>query len=425
MNSSYARAWAACSLFFCGSSVFAADPTPASITLEQAVAAAIKHNPELATFEFQMRAQDARIRQSALRPAPELSVEVENALGSGEFQGIDSAETTFAISQVFELGGKRNARLVAAQGARSLLDAQKQVRQLDLLAAVTERFITVAGRQEELKLSQLTTQLAETTVTGAQRRVDAARSPHAELDRARIALDRAKLEEGHALAELEAARSQLAATWGESQPVLDGQPLSGIRADLFSMPPTADFETLNARLAMNPDLLLFASEARLRDAELRLAATLRKPDIAVGVGARRFEATNNQAFVASFSIPLYTGRRSEGFVAEAQAQRDLVDADRRVAEVQARVGLYRLHKQLSQAVLEANTLRTNILPRTQEALRETQYAYERGRYSYLELVDAQREYLSAQGSLIAASMEAHTLRAEIERLTNTPAFETP
>ena len=422
MNLLSARAWAACSLFVFGQSVIAADSASPSLTLEQAVAAAVRSNPELATYEFLIRAQEARIKQSALRPAPEISVEVENALGTGEFRGVDSAETTFSLSQVFELGGKREARIVAAQGVRSLLDVQQQVRQLDVLAAVTERFIVVAGRQEELKLARLATQLAETTVNGAQRRVDAARSPHAELDRARIALDRAKLDEQHALSELDTARAQLAAAWGEPKPVLDGRSLGEIRADVFSMPPTTDFEALDARLAMNPDLLVFASEARVREAELRLAATLRKPDIAVSLGARRLEASNDHALVASFAIPLYSAGRSKSFISEAQAQHDSVGAERRIAEIKARVALYQLHKQLQQAALEANTLRTNILPRTQEAMRETQYAYERGRYGYVELVDAQREYLSAQGSLISASIEAHTLRAEIERLTNVPAF---
>src|SRR3546814_17870531 len=53
--------------------------------------------------------------------------------------------------------------------------------------------------------------------------------------------------------------------------------------------------------------------------------------------------------------------------------------------------LYELLQQLRQAVLEARTLKDDMQPRAEEALKETRYAYERGRYGYLELVDAQRE----------------------------------
>jgi len=129
--------------------------------------------------------------------------------------------------------------------------------------------------------------------------------------------------------------------------------------------------------------------------------------------------------VASASVPLFAGRRAQGLIAEARAQRELVDAERRVAQVQAEAMLQQLHQQLKASVTEAETLRNEITPRVQEALDETQYAYERGRYSYLELVDAQREFLDVQKTLIEASANAHSLQVEIERLTNAPLTGAP
>jgi cobalt-zinc-cadmium efflux system outer membrane protein len=393
---------------------------PLTLTLQQAISAALQGNPQLQTFAFQFRAGDARARQAGLRPAPEVSIDMANVAGSGETKGFDAAETTFALSQVIELGGKRDARISTAQAGRGALDIERQAAQLDVLAEVTRRFIAVAQRQQRVQLARSAAEFAVKTVAASERRVNAAKAPHAELDRARIARDRFRLEERAALVDLDTARKQLAATWGESQPVIDGQVISEVRADLFALPPTGDYEELVTRLAANPDFLRFASEARLRDAELRLAASRRQPDITLAAGLRRLEASNDQAFVASFSVPLFSGRRAEGFVAEAQANRELVDAERRSAEIKAQAMLYELHRQLTRAVLEARTLKNDIQPRSVEALKETEYAYERGRYSYLELVDAQREYLGVQAALIEAAASAHTLRAEIERLTNAP-----
>jgi len=158
----------------------------------------------------------------------------------------------------------------------------------------------------------------------------------------------------------------------------------------------------------------------LRDAELRLAASQRRPNLTVGVGLRHLEATNDQAFVLSASMPLFSARRASSLVAEAEANRELVDSEERVARIRAQAILYELHQQITQATLVARTLKDDIQPRSAEALKETEYAYERGRYSYIELVDAQREYLSVRESLIEAAATAHTLRAEIERLTNAP-----
>ncbi len=397
----------------------AADAAPA-LTLRQAVDAALAGNPELAAFTFELRAQDARTRQTALRPPLEAALEAENVLGTGDTKGTDAAEFTFALSQVVELGGKRDARIAAAQAGLGALDVERQAAQLDVLAEVTRRFITVAQRQQLLQLARSAVDLAEKTVEASERRVNAAKSPHAELDRARILLNRVRLDERATLVELDTARRQLAATWGESQAVLNGQPFGEVRADLFQLPPTGDFTALVTRLADNPDFLRFASEARLRDAELRLASTRRQPNITVGAGIRRLEETKDQAFVASLTVPLFSGRRAESFIAEARANRKLVDAERRAAEIKVQATLYELHRQLARAVNEAQTLRNDIKPLAAEALKETEYAYERGRYSYLDLVDAQREYLAVQAALIDAAASAHGLRAEIERLTNAP-----
>lgn len=426
MKWSFACALRACSLSmaFAAPATFAADPAP-PLTLRQAVDAAMASNPELQTFSFEFRALDARALQAALRPAPELSVTAENVLGTGQTKGLDAAELTFALSQVIELGGKRDARIDAAKAGRSAAEVERQARQLDVLAEVTRRFIGVATRQEQVQLAANAVKLAEETVSGSERRVNAAKSPHAEFDRSRIALDRARLEQRQAEIQLDTARKQLAATWGESQAVIGGQPFGAVTADLFTLPAPGNYDALVSQLAAGPDFLRFASEARLRDAELRLAATARKPDFTIGAGVRRLESTNDEAFVASFSVPLFSARRNESFVAEAQANRDLVDAQQRIAMVKAKTLLYELYRELGSEVLEAQTLRNDIVPRTEEALKETEYAYQRGRYSYLEWVDAQREYLALQASLIEASSNAQALRVEIERLTNAPLAAAP
>lgn len=396
----------------------AADPSP--LTLQQAIAAALEGDPRLRTFAFQFRAAEARTEQAALRPAPELSIDIENVSGSGETSGTDAAEATFALSQVIELGSKRDARVSAAQASRSALDIERDAAQLDVLAEVTRRFITVAEREQQLALVRSAVELAEKVVAASERRVNAAKAPHAEVDRARIALDRTQLEERGALVNLDIARRQLAASWGESDATIEGQPFGAVEADLFTPPPIGDFSTLLARLAANPEFLRYASDARVRDAELRIAKSQRKPDVTLSAGLRHLEATDDQAFVLSMSLPLYSGRRASSVIAEAQANLDRVDADRRVAEVRAQAVLYELHRQLSRSVQDVSAIKEDIRPRSAEALAETERAYERGRYSYLELVDAQREYLAVQADLIEFAANTHLLRVEIERLTNAP-----
>jgi cobalt-zinc-cadmium efflux system outer membrane protein len=79
--------------------------------------------------------------------------------------------------------------------------------------------------------------------------------------------------------------------------------------------------------------------------------------------------------------------------------------------------LFELFQELRHAITEAEILRTSVLPEMEAALEATRVAFERGRYSYLEWVDAQRELVEVERQLIDASANAHLYRTEIERLT--------
>lgn len=393
---------------------------PAPLSLRDAVTAALAHNPDLGSFEFEFRAADAVRAQAALRPAPSLDVTVENFAGTGEAQGLKSSETTVALSQIIELGGKRDSRVAVAGAARDALTTARQAAQLDVLAEVTRRFIAVAALQEQVRLNQRAAELAERTLRASDLRVRAAKAPHVEFDRATISLERARLDERRARSELEAGRRSLAALWGANDAVLDGQPLSDINGDLRHLPQVEPFEALMTRLESSPDFLRFASEERLREAELRLAASGRKPDVAFSGGLRRLQGTQDTALVASFSIPLFAGRRASSYIAEAAARRDAVGVQREAALIRARAELYRLYRAMQEEMAAVESLDGTLAPRMEEALKETEYAFERGRYSYLELTDAQREYLDLQRARIDASAQVQLLVAEIERLTNAP-----
>src|SRR3546814_9155093 len=100
MNALLVRALGACYLVvtLLAPPAQAADAAP-PLTLGEAVNAALAGNPDLATFAFELRAQDARTRQAALRPPLQASVEAENILGTGDTHGLDAAELTFALSR--------------------------------------------------------------------------------------------------------------------------------------------------------------------------------------------------------------------------------------------------------------------------------------------------------------------------------------
>jgi cobalt-zinc-cadmium efflux system outer membrane protein len=392
------------------------EPSPGAdlppLTLRAAITKALAGNPSLAPFDWQLKAQAARIEAAALRPAPQLSAEVENVLGSGRTRGLAGAETTLALSQVIELGGQPARRVDAARAGVTMIDSERQIAQLEVLAEVSRRYIHVASDQAQLQLTRLATQLAEKTLTEVRRRVTAAKSPKVEQHRAEIVLIRARVEEEHAEHELLTSRQQLAAQWGAGE-----ARFGKVQAELFALPRVEDFAAASARLAASPDLLRFEREAVQRDAELALAQARGRSDPSVSAGVRQFQESGDAAFVAGFSLPLFSARRAQPAIAEARARRAAIDADAAISRLKAETRLFELVQELKHSITEAETLRDQVLPQMEAALKETEYAWQRGRYSYLEWVDAQRERVSVQRSLIEAAANAHLFRVEIERLT--------
>lgn len=385
------------------------------LTLDAAIAAALQRNPALRSAEFELRAVAERRGQAAQRPAPEVGLELENLAGSGDLRGTRSLESTLTLSQVIELGGKRAQRIAVAGFEHDRSEVERSARQLDVLAGVTRRFIDVAETQQQLLLARDGTALAARTLTSIEQRVAAARSPVAEKNRATIALGRARLEEQKLTQQLLSAHRQLAALWGSSEPRF-----GDAQADLFDLPAVADFPGLVAQLATQPDFLRFASEARLRDAQWQLAMAEAKSDIQVGAGLRRFEETGDTGVVLNFSMPLPLANRNSGAIREAAIRRDQVEVDKQAALDTAQAALFEFYQSLQQARFEVTTLRTELIPQAEAALTQMQYGYERGRFSYLELADAQRELLLMQREAIATAATYHRLLAEIERLTRTP-----
>jgi cobalt-zinc-cadmium efflux system outer membrane protein len=226
---------------------------------------------------------------------------------------------------------------------------------------------------------------------------------------------RAHADERQAESVLRGAKRSLVAMWGETSPGFQS-----VRADLLALEPLDSFETLEDRMTRNPDLTRFVSESRLRDAEIRLAQSQARPNLTVGVGIRRFQATGDVGLTAGFSMALPLLDRNQGAIAEAQVRRQQTRAQEQATRIRLQAELFALYQQVLSSRDLLSTLRSEALPQARAALDQTQVAYDRGRFSYLELGVAQQDVVSLRASVIETAAAYHRLIAEIERLTAEP-----
>jgi len=392
-----------------------AEQTGHTLTLSSAIKYSLEQNPSLRVFEFRNIVLMGKKETANLSPAYEAGFEAENFSGSGNYKGLDSTELTVSLSSVIEMGDKRTARINIVDGSRALLDAERQIEALELLAEVTRRYVDVLAAQERVTLAEEAAQLAEDTLYEVKKRSKAGAIPEAEVKRAQAAAGQARLTVSSEKQQLSYFKVALAALWGERAPLF-----SKVEGNLFQFGEDVEFQRLYTRVAQNPAIQIFATEERLKEAEVRLARTQASTDIRWSVGLRQFQETDDTAITAGFNVPLFSSKRSTGSTTSAIAARDEVFIRKEVALLKLHTQLFRAYSNRQQAIFTFKELQSSIIPSLEQALKETQKAYQRGRYSYLDYLTARQELITARRTLIDAASAALRYGADIEQLTAEP-----
>lgn len=397
-----------------------ADSASESLRLEQAVARSLAANPALVAEEAELRAVQARAEQEGLAPRIVIGAELENVGGTGALTGIDGAETTLRLSRVIERGGKRAARqtLGAAEAARQRHLAAAA--RLDIASRTAARFISVAAAQQRLTFAQEQATLAERTRGEVARWVMAGRDPESNLRAAEIVVADAELARETAEHELASARLTLAASWGSLRP-----DFTSVTGDLHELPAVESFETLAARLPQATAQRSAQLEAETVSARRRIAEAGTKQDLDVSLGVRRLEALDDQALVVSVAMPLGGSRRAALATAEAEANLAALESRREAQRIESHQALFERYQELMHARHEYDVLQTTMLPKAEQAFTFTRRGFEAGRFSLVQLAQAQRTLFDLRERSVAAAVRYHTVLVEVERLTAVSSEPTP
>jgi len=380
------------------------------ISFEAAALKTLAAHPQFRQFNLANEAARAREAQAALKPALELSGDLENVLGS-QGSGMQNAELTVSLTSIFERGSKRAARTGVAQSASALLSVQQRIQALDLLAETGRSFILLAAAQESKAASDRALVLANATLEAIKQRVQAAQAPETESLNAEIVQIEAMLQVGHARREIEAAQHALALSWNEP----DAMPIALM--DIYAMPKAAEASVLIATLDALPDIAQYGAEIRVQRAQIALAKSQAVTDWRWSAGLRRLEAENDQAFVVGVSIPLGQARRQTSFVREAEINAQLPDFAAQEARRQLKKLLFATLKDLQSAISDEQAVRTGQLPQAKKVMTLTMRGYALGRYGYRDVALAQAQLQTLELKRLNAAQGYHIARIELERLT--------
>jgi cobalt-zinc-cadmium efflux system outer membrane protein len=381
---------------------------PPALTLEAALQTALRQNPLLRAAEAEVDASRGALDQAGARPNPTLGIDQEDTRR-------DTRTTTVLLSQPLELGGKRSARIALARSTRELALADLASRQADVRAGTIQAFFEALIAQERVKVAEQSAEIAANGTTAAARRVTAGKVSPTDETRARVAEANARIELRQAQADRQAAQRALdlamGAADGTSSP-LDGRP--------ESLPQPPDAQDLAERVAQSPALRRAQGEVQHAQAAYELERARRIPDLTVSLGSKRAAETGRNQPMIGLSIPLPLFDSNTGAQLEALRKRDAAQALAEAEEQRLRAEVLQTLDQLQARASEAQALKQEVLPAAQGVHDATRRGYELGKFSFLDVLDAQRTLLQARTQYFSALAQVHRAAAELERRLGTP-----
>lgn len=392
-------------------------------TPQQAVDLALSQAPILRSAAAGVTAARGDRLQAGLRPNPELGVTGENLAGTRAYTGTRSLETTVSLSQRLEVGGQRQARISAANNAVALTGLDAQAVRLDLIREVLRALSGAVAAGRNIEIARERVRLAGEVLRATQARVEGGREPFVQQRRAEVARETAVVALDRAQRDADVASRTLATLLAISR-----VEVAATRATWFDDlgPEPVSARNGTAMPADQLDRTRLDALITLRQRELELQRRNAIPDVSVNAGVRRFrEAGGDTALVLGLSVPLPVFDRNQGNIMRAGAEVTRAQADAERGRLYLDASLAEAERRLDQVWRAANSLRRTVLPAALEAAGFARSGYTEGKFSLLEVLDAQRVLSDVREQLNAALLEVQQVRADIGRLRGRSADPSP
>ena len=383
-----------------------AQEPPSALTLEAALALATAQNPTLSAARIELDSTEGGITQARVIPNPEVAVQMEDTRAA-------TRATTGQVNLPIELGGKRSARIGAANRARDVAQAQLGTTQADLRASVIGAFFNVLVAQERVRLAAGSVDIATRGANAAARRVAAGKISPVEETKAQVELANAQIERSEADAALVAARQSLATLWGNPSPRF-----TEAIGNLDALPARPLAPMLRQSLDGAPALLASERELDRRQAEINVQRSRQYPDVTVSVGAKRDNSSPERGTypVLGVAIPLPLFDRNQGNLYTAIRQADKAADELRATRLRLDHDLQQASSQLEVSRSSALSLRETVLPAAERAYQAASQGFEAGKFNYLEVLDAQRTLFQARIRYLGVVANSWQAATTIDRI---------
>ena len=394
------------------------------LTLQQLIEAGFTRRADLMAARQRLTIARGRLVQAGLRPNPVLDSEYTSARILG---GQNEGDFSVGVSQLFEMGGKRNKRVTLAR--LELAQVQAEVRALErqfaaeLRAAYARALAAARQLDTQEKLIGANEELLRVTTA----RLNEGDVAPLDLNLVRVETDRLRAQSVRSRADLEGELISIRTLAGFEVT----EPLR--IAPLPEKPPRLDLslpEATDMALRERADLQAARLGEEVGSARLQLAQAQAVPNLALTTkyAVRRdiFDDTpvgllrdkdRLLTFGVSVDIPIFNRNQGEiasavGEKAQAQRQREFLEAT-----IKRDVALaYRRYRAAAETLV---LYATQIMPTAEKNVQAVRAAYNAGEFSVFDVVAEQRRLIENETAYNETLGDYYSSLAELERALGT------
>lgn len=378
----------------------------ARLSLSEAFERAEAFHPELVQAQREVEALQGPVLQARLRPNPELAYALEDQQTANRSQSLQ-------LNWRLETGGKREARMAATEQAVRVAQSALQQQRTAVRTLVLSAYADALLAQERVALAQDNLGLARRVSEAVAKRVAAGKVSPVEASKARVAEAGAQLEQVQALSEQRSSLRRLVSLWGQGPVLPEGLQLSDASLALPTLP---DWAALAPRLALAPSREVARQELLRRQAAVEVERRRQVPDVTVSLGLKRVNELQRNQLLLGLSVPLPVSDRNQGGLLEALKREEQAREALSAQEQRLATEAWLAHERLATSLAEWRLLQQAVMPGARQAYEAATVGFEFGKFSFLEVLDAQRTHLAAKAQSLRAVAEVHRAAAELEGL---------
>ena len=315
-------------------------------------------------------------------------------------------DVELAVSQQFETGGQRQARIAGARAAvdRQRAEGRQSVRGVVFDAAAA--FLDALAARERLQVAEGADTIARELLNATERR-------YALGDIAAIDVNLARIDTARSTATLVAARADLTAAVGALRAILRIPAAEAIdlRGSL-DLPPPPAIERLEESVGQRPEFAVLQAAIREAEAQAQLGRALGRPDLGFRIAYEREES--DTVLLGGLTITLPAFHNGQGTLATGVARANRARAETDVArqaalaELRTAYAVYEQHAALSAA------LEKDAAPSLADNETLARRSYEAGEMNLMDSLLIRRDAVETRFAIIDRRLDAARRRLTVD-----------